>query len=399
MAASVEIEPSAARQGWVTEADLMAETKQHPNSGVKYVTKFDHDSLTKGFSRDLQQFYGKANEQDKRRCLELLATLHIGEDLSKKSAVRKPTRPKDTKLQRPKTAMASFGRASTPQKVKRTVTSYRRDYPGIIAPSAPPARPRSTDGLYQNSYDLDGPIGTPTYNKEFSNKGFCRPDLIRTGTSSGDRRNNPHPFESFMVWRFPKHVPKDQQLYPGEITDQMMEEILRDKCKSTYQSDYLGVPQGYQMKSAFDDYVDWREKIPYSLASSTRFSYQYPKQQDPLRGNNSRYGCNKGKNLKATGIVPLASTHQMNLRRHTTYDRFFNKPFRPGMVQVSKALEAGKLGEYLQTATDKERDVLNKMLESMAKTGPPRPPSSSGSSRPKTAQPNHTWISKWNGPM
>ena len=71
--------------------------------------QFDHDSLTKGFSRDLQQFYGKANEQDKRRCLELLATLHIGEDLSKKSAVRKPTRPKDTKLQRPKTAMASFG--------------------------------------------------------------------------------------------------------------------------------------------------------------------------------------------------------------------------------------------------------------------------------------------------
>ena len=35
----MEIEPSAARQGWVTEADLMAETKQHPNSGVKYVTK------------------------------------------------------------------------------------------------------------------------------------------------------------------------------------------------------------------------------------------------------------------------------------------------------------------------------------------------------------------------
>lgn len=39
MAASVEIEPSAARQGWVTEADLMAETNQEPNSGVKYVTK------------------------------------------------------------------------------------------------------------------------------------------------------------------------------------------------------------------------------------------------------------------------------------------------------------------------------------------------------------------------
>ncbi len=35
----MEIEPSAVRQGWVTEADLMAETNQDPNSGVKYVTK------------------------------------------------------------------------------------------------------------------------------------------------------------------------------------------------------------------------------------------------------------------------------------------------------------------------------------------------------------------------
>ena len=68
--------------------------------------------------------------------------------------------------------------------------------------------------------------------------------------------------QSFMVWRFPKHVPKDQQLYPGEITDQMMEEILRDKCKSTYQSDYLGVPQGtYRNKSV----TFWSICLPFIL--------------------------------------------------------------------------------------------------------------------------------------
>jgi hypothetical protein len=204
-----------------------------------------------------------------------------------------------------------------------------------------------------------------------------------------------------MVWRFPKHLPKDQQVYPGEITDQMMEEILRDKCKSTYQSDFVGVPQGYQMQSAFEKYVDWREKIPFSLSSSMRFSYQYPKQQEILRGNNTRYGCNKGMHLKASGIVPLSSTHQKHLRRHTTYDRFFNKPFRPGMVEVSKALDAGKLEEYLQHASEKERDVLQKMLESMATDGSDRPPSSSRpkSSASKSRPPNLTWISHWNGPM
>ncbi|XP_022086134.1 testis-expressed protein 26-like [Acanthaster planci] len=394
--AATEIVTSQVREGWGTgETDHRAKSRSK-----QYLTEFGGDSLTAGFSKDLLQFYGKANAEDKRRCLELLTSLSIGEELTKHAAAKKPARPKGPKLQRPKTAMASLGRSGAPQ-VKRTMTTYRRDFPGVIAPPAPQARPKSTDGLYKASYELNGPVGTPTYNKEFYNKGYCRPQLIRSGTSSGDRRNNPHPFESFMVWRFPKHVPKDQQIYPGEITDQMMEEVLRDKCKSTYQNDYLGVPQGYQMQSAFENYVDWREKVPFSLASTMRFSYQFPKQQDLLRGNNSRYGCNKDKHLKASGIVPLSSTHQKHLRRHTTYDRFFNKPFRPGMVEVSKALDAGKLDEYLQLASEKERDVLQKMLESMAKCEQPRPPSASGS-RPKSATStrpaNLSWISNWNGP-
>ena len=52
----------------------------------------------------------------------------------------------------------------------------------------------------------------------------------------------------------------------------------------------------------------------------------------------------------------------MNLRRHTTYDRFFNKPFRPGMVEMSKALEAGKLEEYLQTATEKGKQLMPNIM-------------------------------------
>ena len=57
------------------------------------------------------------------------------------------------------------------------------------------------------------------------------------------------------------------------------------------------------MSSAFDQYRDWRESIPYSLNSTMRFSYQFPKQPaDILKSNTTRFGCNSKKHIPASGI-------------------------------------------------------------------------------------------------
>ena len=75
-----------------------------------------------------------------------------------------------------------------------------------------------------------------------------------------------------MVWRFPKDVPEDQNIYAGGLlTDQMMEEILRDKCQSTYQSDYLGIPQGKD--DCFLFYSEVSVNICFNLYS--KFMYYY----------------------------------------------------------------------------------------------------------------------------
>lgn len=391
---------------------------------VQFVTDVADDSLGPNFSEDLERFYDRANEQDKRRCVELLASLSLSDDLNKKvqrlqsSKHKVSTTNKGRAHQRPKTAMASIGdgrgsyRPGSSRDVKRTDTSYRRDFPPRPAPPATQARPKSTQGFYHAKYKLSGPVGKATYTKQYNDKGHCRPDLIRSGTASGSRRNNPHPFESFMVWRFPKDVPEDQNIYAGGVlTDQMMEEILRDKCQSTYQSDYLGIPQGHQVSSAFDSYRDWRENIPYSLGSTMRFSYQFPRQpEEILKSNTSRFGCNSKQQIPASGIVPTSQRHQMKIRRNTTYDRFFNQPFRPGQVELSKAVKSGKINEYLRLADDKERDVLLRMLANMnaqerssERSDRSRTPSTAGrplsANVPKPPPPKNSGVSHWTGPQ
>ena len=44
--------------------------------------------------------------------------------------------------------------------------------------------------------------------------------------------SNPHPKETFMVWKFPSKVPIEENGYPNE---HMMKEICKDKIRSTYQ--------------------------------------------------------------------------------------------------------------------------------------------------------------------
>ena len=56
--------------------------------------------------------------------------------------------------------------------------------------------------------------------------------------------------QGFMVWKFPRKNAEGQSAAPAknrkyrQLTDRMMNQILVDKMKSTYQNDFLGIPQG-----------------------------------------------------------------------------------------------------------------------------------------------------------
>ncbi|XP_041462583.1 testis-expressed protein 26-like [Lytechinus variegatus] len=376
----------------------------------EYVTEINEQMPNSDFVSDLAQFYPHASDSDKQRCLELLASMTITDRMTHR--VARETEKKKI-LQRPKTAIGSYGRPGTPgARVKKTMTSYRRDYPAKPFTHHPNARPGTTDTAYRTSFDPRGPLGMTHYNDVHNAKGYNKAEpYLRTGSSSGARKNNPHPFESFMVWKLPKDALSDhEQLYPHPLTDQMMEEIMRDKCLSTYQTDYLGIPQGYQVRTAMEDYVDWREKVPYSHESTTRAIYQAPKQHKDLTNNTSRFGCNRNINRPSTGIVPNTTRHEMHLRKATSYDHFYNKPFKPGTEQLSKALAKGKLDEFLRLADEKDRDAVQSIVRKLKKQPEPTKESQdaedlrlSGLSpnRPVTAKPipRFSWRSSWTGPL
>lgn len=53
-------------------------------------------------------------------------------------------------------------------------------------------------------------------------------------------------FQSFLVWRFPSKAKPEQESSPWseQATDEMINQVHKRLCQSTYQSDYLGIPQG-----------------------------------------------------------------------------------------------------------------------------------------------------------
>ncbi|KAK3701732.1 hypothetical protein QZH41_018895 [Actinostola sp. cb2023] len=254
-------------------------------------------AVTPAFAYNIARFYPSSRRtQDKDLCVKLMQNLGLSSDpVAWYSTNRTGRKHKKTTLPRPPSApprlraMESF--SQNPDEFY--MTSHKKEYDGLRGTPAENARPQSAKLFPNRVNDED-----TTYHKEFCEKKSKKVEEIRTGTASGARRNNPHPSEAFMIWKFPgRNLPA---LDPAEYSTENMEEITYDQLKSTYQNDYTGIPQGVQIQTVFDgDLREHLPKPPYTLDSTSRYSYQKPDVYNELQCNLSRYGCNKNK-YKAT---------------------------------------------------------------------------------------------------
>jgi hypothetical protein len=150
---------------------------------------------------------------------------------------------------------------------------------------------------------------------------------IRAGSASGNRRNNPHPQETFMVWRFPRqHTPREGDATRKEVstasasrfypTNADVERIYAPLKLTTYRRDYemsanaaeairLAQLAGVPYQFLFDDGSRSHSVIdaPHTLNTVHRASYQpHVYTHEILRPSTTRYGCNKNKSSVYAGI-------------------------------------------------------------------------------------------------
>ncbi|KAK0050482.1 testis-expressed sequence 26 protein [Biomphalaria pfeifferi] len=334
---------------------------------VNTETKLGESVLSPVFLKELESYYTKADVRDKARCLELITSVTLGEEL------------KTQANKRPMTAMPAFNCKSSA--IKPYQTSYDRDYPPKLEQSVWALRPMTSQG-YATTVPKSQPPGPTTYDVEFCRKYQKPATPERIGTASGNRRNNPHPSQAFMVWRFPRNSqynPETAEKISEELTNERLNQITKRLCQSVYQSDYLGIPQGFQVKSAFNTAPDWRDSVPYGMESNQRESYQQPFQQRELQVPVTRYGSNAQKNIPAVTVIPTANKHLIGVNGRTTYDRHYNDNAGPVVEQirdVGKKLGHEALKKYYQTSSGEDKELIGKLMEEFNITPPPARPGS-----------------------
>ncbi|KAL3057607.1 hypothetical protein OYC64_007967 [Pagothenia borchgrevinki] len=164
-----------------------------------------------------------------------------------------------------------------------------------------------------DSYSQSGPFGSTVYSKEFCCKPACKPESIRTGTASGQRRNNPHPSQSFMMWRLPKDAAQSSEYvsFPWKYPpSEVISKALTAQYSSIYKCDYMGMPQERRLAPLHS-----RHEMQISTDTEMRENYREPKQKPELLGNFYHYSSSTNPNMSCRGIVPTVVQRHAQQRR------------------------------------------------------------------------------------
>ncbi|XP_074838411.1 testis-expressed protein 26 isoform X2 [Carettochelys insculpta] len=250
-------------------------------------------------------------------------------------------------------------------------TTMKHEYPYRAPVETMGVRPRTAKG-HVTPYQLGDPFRFNTYREEFCWKPYSKAEPIITGSSSGTRRNNPHPSQSFLVWRLPREEKpqSSKRLSPWTqpISKQEAEEAIRAKFSSTYKGDYLGLPQGFQIKNTIPVPPHWKKITPEPPTTEFRHHYQVPGHIRDFMDFSWKYGCNAKRHTPAKGIVPAVTfahiLNQENIKQMTTYQRDFGKEYF-NVLSILNSLDPEKVNAYIESAPKQEKAILQHFLNTV----------------------------------
>ncbi|ESO93863.1 hypothetical protein LOTGIDRAFT_228617 [Lottia gigantea] len=268
----------------------------------------DYTNLGPRFKKHLEYAYLRACGADRKKCADALKAVGKAEERIQK---------------RPHTAMPVLENDIGSDGFKSPyATTYKKQYPYKQHQVTIATRPMTTG----TSFAPHKPMNHNThYDEEYARKNPNPNHYYRTGTASGNRSNKPHPSKQFLTWRFPTNLkPPQRDMAREHVTDAKLNDIHRRLCRSTYQSDYLGMPQGYEIVQNDLTNSSLMVKPPHTLDTFQRSTYQQPLQQEILKLSTSRYGTNGRKHIPVYGTIPLTNGNRLLCEKRTTYDRHYN---------------------------------------------------------------------------
>ncbi|XP_060753680.1 testis-expressed protein 26-like [Neoarius graeffei] len=233
-------------------------------------------------------------------------------------------------------------------------TSQKRDFVSRPSSLIPVLRPHTSKAC-RNPYALADPIGVTAYTEDFSWKPPTKPECIRTGTASGNRRNNPHPSQGFLVWRHPP----GWKLCENPPSEDEVRNAQSSQYKSTYRTDFLGIPQGIMMNRRALDPMKNIPVLPQCIQTEMRYNYRKPVHRPEFRGNISRSEAPKG--IVPT-VIPKHITNQEHMKSLTTYDRHFSGK-STDFASVLSSLQPEELLHFYKHLPEKEKIVVQKFLQ------------------------------------
>ncbi|KAM9453244.1 testis-expressed protein 26 isoform 2-T2 [Salvelinus alpinus] len=282
-------------------------------------------------------------------------------------------------------------------------TSQKRDFIYRPSSSTPVLHP-TTIRAQRTSYALACPVGETVYNEDFCWKPATKLDSIRTGSASGNRRNNPHTSQSFMVWRLPKGQKQSSaggwSPWKSPPSEEEIRNALTAQYRSTYQTDYLGMPQGLHLTHPILTPLNHTRQVPHCTHTEMRHNYRQPRERSELRGNISRYGCNALHGVAPRGIVPTVVhghiRNQENRSQLTTYDSHFGG-ITTDVSAVLRSLQPQELQQFCRHLPDKDKEVVQTLLHRVPPTGQVKRGTKSPVLPPVLYR--SEWMSGWPGPL
>ncbi|CAF3081916.1 unnamed protein product [Rotaria socialis] len=207
---------------------------------------------------------------------------------------------------------------STPYRSARSrsyQTTYQRQFSSLKRSlTIDEGVPSGQQFLIGCPYQLNDPVGVSSYTVDYPHQKDTQPEsIIRPNTP---RAHRPHPNPQFTHWpRRPVTV--------SSVVSEETKQALRNQLNSTYQTDYIGSPQGFPLPLAYNrSRPFWRNRGHHTLDSEYRSSYEQPLRTTStvtttLFPGRYRFSCR----IPADAVVPLTLPMWRNKSSKSTYKR------------------------------------------------------------------------------